>query len=238
MHRFVTRNQGCLLLYTCRNVWQAVSSGRKEGYPKRCSTSTWEDSQTWHRPGQPNEQRSRIGLCEDIRNGYEALWTLWGASIREQHHSSNQGHLKTRAHQAAVNIWQGGTRCHMGSYSYRHLKKTYGYLETLSERAKLREGWESESGFQTSKVRYFRTRAPGCLLPPWGTERSLVPALRALTKASEQPDSSCRTLAGDLLGGADTRSGLEAALGMAFLVQAVLDLARLSSRGGSWTNKT
>lgn len=25
---------------TCRNIWQAVSSGRKGGYPKRCGTST------------------------------------------------------------------------------------------------------------------------------------------------------------------------------------------------------
>lgn len=71
----------------------------------------------------------------------------------------------------------------MGNYSYHHLQKTYGYLETLSERAKVREGWESKSGFHTSKVRYFRARAAGCLLPLWGTERSLVLAQGPWQKA-------------------------------------------------------
>lgn len=73
--------------------------------PTRCGINTGRtggQSQAWHRPSQPNQQRSRVGLYGDIRNGYEALWTVWRVSDRDQRHTSKGVNKQERTRQLST----------------------------------------------------------------------------------------------------------------------------------------
>lgn len=80
---------------------------------------------------------------------------------------------------------------HLGcldSYICHCLETTYEYLELLSKGAKLREVWESKSGFLASRVRYLRPRSPGLLPSPREAEQEH--GTGALIRASKHPVSS------------------------------------------------
>lgn len=109
--------------------------------------------------------------------------------------------------------------------------------ETLSKGARLREGWEGESGFQASGVNISGREPQAAFYHPRGREEP-VTGTQALDKsqwAAWLPllgiswETCWMVLTPDL--------GLGSS-GMAFLIRALLDLARMGSRGGPGANRT